>query len=126
MNGLGTEVIQLYRGDQILRGFDDDLRDHVADADARPRHRARDPARRRRGSSGPATACAVALDNGETHVVDQVLFATGRSPNTAGLGLEALGVAHRAPNGAVEVDALVADRGALDLRGRRRHRPRTR
>ena len=32
MNGLGTHVTQLYRGDQILRGFDDDLRDHVADA----------------------------------------------------------------------------------------------
>ena len=32
MNGLGTEVLQFYRGDQILRGFDDDLRDHVADA----------------------------------------------------------------------------------------------
>ena len=32
MNGLGTHVIQLYRGDQILRGFDEDLRDHVAGA----------------------------------------------------------------------------------------------
>src|SRR5690606_29855462 len=32
MNGLGTQVRQFYRGDQILRGFDDDVREHVADA----------------------------------------------------------------------------------------------
>ena len=32
MNGLGTHVVQLYRGEQILRGFDQDLRDHVAAA----------------------------------------------------------------------------------------------
>jgi pyruvate/2-oxoglutarate dehydrogenase complex dihydrolipoamide dehydrogenase (E3) component len=32
MNGLGTRVTQFYRGDQILRGFDDDVRDHVAAA----------------------------------------------------------------------------------------------
>ena len=31
MNGLGTHVTQMYRGDQILRGFDEDVRDHVAE-----------------------------------------------------------------------------------------------
>ncbi|MCB1372027.1 MAG: FAD-dependent oxidoreductase, partial [Rhodobacteraceae bacterium] len=46
----------------------------------------------------------VELDNGEAHVVDAVLFATGRRPNTAGLGLERLGVELKA-NGAVAVDA---------------------
>jgi glutathione reductase (NADPH) len=45
----------------------------------------------------------VTLDNGEAHTVDQVLFATGRAPNTAGLGLEELGV-RLAANGAVGVD----------------------
>ena len=45
----------------------------------------------------------VSVDNGETHLVDQVLFATGRRPNTAGLGLEALCVG-LAATGAVSVD----------------------
>ncbi len=91
MNGLGTEVVQLYRGDQILRGFDDDLRDHVAEA---MRQRGivlqiqRDVARVERAGDG----LRVVADNGEVHPADVVLAATGRRPNAAGLGLEALGV----------------------------------
>ncbi len=102
MNGLGTRVHQLYRGDQILRGFDDDIRDHVATA---MRDRGvmleiqRDPVAIERSGE----ALRLTLDNGESHEVDQVLFATGRAPNTAGLGLEALGVTVHF-NGAVEVD----------------------
>ena len=46
----------------------------------------------------------MALANGETLVVDQVLNALGRRPNTEGLGLEAVGVALDA-NGAVKVNA---------------------
>ena len=103
MNGLGTEVLQFYRGAQILRGFDDDIRDHVAEpcatAASFSRSSATSSASRRR-----ATACASPSTTARRHAVDQVLFATGRSPNTAGLGLEALGVAVRA-DGAVEVDA---------------------
>jgi glutathione reductase (NADPH) len=103
MNGLGTRVIQLYRGEQILRGFDEDLRAHLATA-MRDRgivlETQRDLARIDRMDGG----LAVRLDNGETHVVDQVLFATGRNPSTAGLGLEMLGVGI-GPNGAVAVDA---------------------
>jgi glutathione reductase (NADPH) len=102
MNGLGTEVIQLYRGDQILRGFDDDLRDHVAEA-MRARgvvlEIQRDVARVERAGGG----LKVTLDNGEAHTVDQVLFATGRAPNSAGLGLEGLGV-RLAANDAIGVD----------------------
>ena len=55
MNGLGTEVIQLYRGDQILRGFDDDLRDHLADA-MRARGVVLEIQRDVRGSSAPTPA----------------------------------------------------------------------
>ena len=102
MNGLGTHVIQLYRGDQILRGFDQDLRDDVAGA-MRARGIAleieRDVTRVEKVEGG----LRVSVDNGETHVVDQVLFATGRRPNTAGLELEPLGV-KLGPNGAVRVD----------------------
>jgi glutathione reductase (NADPH) len=102
MNGLGTAVTQLYRGDQILRGFDQDLRDAVATA---MRDRGiilqieRDVVAIEKAGDG----LCVRLDNGESHLVDQVLFATGRVPNSAGLGLEALGVELRG-NGAIAVD----------------------
>jgi glutathione reductase (NADPH) len=102
MNGLGTAVTQIYRGEQILRGFDDDLRDAVATA---MRDRGiileieRDVVAIERADDG----FCVRLDNGECPEVDQVLFATGRLPNTDGLGLAPLGVAI-GHNGAVVVD----------------------
>jgi glutathione reductase (NADPH) len=102
MNGLGTRVIQIHRGDQILRGFDQDIRDHLADA-MRARgvtlEIQRDLARIERAGD----ELRVVFDNGETHLVDKVLFATGRRPTSAGLGLEALGV-EIAGNGAIAVD----------------------
>jgi glutathione reductase (NADPH) len=103
LNGLGSRVVQVYRGDQILRGFDDDVRGHLAEA-MRGRgivlETQRDVAAIGRGPRG----LEVRLDNGETHRADLVLAATGRRPNSAGLGLEALGVGLRA-DGAIEVDA---------------------
>ena len=101
--GLGAQVTQLYRGDQVLRGFDDDVRDFLADemrkkgVDLRTRS---DVARIERD----AGRLRVTLRDGSSLVADQVLYATGRVPNTAGLGLDALGVALSA-NGAVIVDA---------------------
>ena len=97
MNGLGTHVIQLYRGDQILRGFDAGPARRRGGRHARARDRARDPARRHRRSRRSRAGLRVSVDNGETHLVDQVLFATGRRPNTAGLGLEPLGRQARPP-----------------------------
>ncbi len=102
LNGLGTAVTQIYRGPQILRGFDDDIRNYVADA-----MRARgvdirlesDVAALKRSEGG----LVATLDNGETLEADQVMFATGRRPNTDGLGLAPLGVRLKA-NGAVAVD----------------------
>ena len=102
MNGLGTEVIQLYRGDQILRGFDDDLRDHLAEA-MRARGVVLEIQRDVAGIERAGAGLRVTADNGEAHDVDQVLFATGRNPNTEGLGLEELGVGIGA-NGAIAVD----------------------
>jgi glutathione reductase (NADPH) len=103
MNGLGTHVTQLYRGDQILRGFDADMRDHVAAA-MRARGIVLEIQRDVTSIARDGDDLRVELDNGEAHVVDIVLFATGRNPNTAGLGLERLGVELKA-NGAVAVDA---------------------
>jgi glutathione reductase (NADPH) len=103
-NGLGSHVTQLCRREQVLRGFDDEVRDFVAaemkkkGVDIRPLTRAA-----RLEQDGSEAAIRVGLDDGETLAADAVLYATGRAPNTGGLGLEALGV-ELAPNGAVVVD----------------------
>ena len=102
MNGLGTHVRQLYRGDQILRGFDQDIRDHVADA-VRARGVVVEIQRDVVAVEKSGDELEVTLDNGECHRVDQVMFATGRVPNTSGLGIEALGVKLKG-NGAIVVD----------------------
>ncbi|MEO7056199.1 MAG: glutathione-disulfide reductase [Caldimonas sp.] len=102
-DGLGAAVTQLYRGEQILRGFDDEVRHFVAaemkkkGVDLRVGAKAVSLARTSGG------AIRVVLDGGGELETDAVLYATGRAPNTSGLGLEALGVA-LAPNGAVIVD----------------------
>jgi glutathione reductase (NADPH) len=103
-NGLGAKVTQLYRGEQILRGFDDDIRHFVA---AEMKKKGVDV---RVGTTvaaldagGEATATRVVLGDGSTIEADTVLYATGRAPNTAGLGLAEIGVALDR-NGAVVVD----------------------
>ncbi|CAM5795466.1 glutathione-disulfide reductase [Rhizobacter fulvus] len=102
--GLGAQVTQLYRGTQVLRGFDADISAFVADE---MRKKGIDL---RTGSDveGIARDAAtgrlrVALRDGSVQLADQVLYATGRVPNTRGLGLAEAGVA-LAPNGAVLVD----------------------
>lgn len=91
LNGLGVEVSQYYRGAQILRGFDDEARGHVATAMAANGitiHCGTDVLRLEKTPGGIR---AVATD-GTAREFDLVLYATGRRPNTAGLGLESLGV----------------------------------
>ena len=100
--GLGAQVTQAYRGEQLLRGFDDDVRNFLA-AEMRKkgvdlRTRA-DVQRIERDARG----LCVTLKDGTTLAADTVLYATGRSPNTAGLGLTELGVKLDA-GGAVVVD----------------------
>jgi len=102
--GLGSQVTQLYRGEQILRGFDDDIRHFVA-AEMRKKGVAlRTQAQvtqieRERGEG----ALQVTLADGTVLRADTVLYATGRRPNTEGLGLDELDV-RLTPNGAVVVD----------------------
>jgi glutathione reductase (NADPH) len=104
-NGLGSRVTQLYRGQQILRGFDDEVRDFVAAEMQKKgvdiRVRAKVVALEKGNAASPIR---VGLGDGGSLAADAVLYATGRAPNTAGLGLEAQGVA-LAANGAVVVDA---------------------
>ena len=100
--GLGAQVTQLYRGEQVLRGFDADVRNFVA-AEMRKKGvdlRTGVDVERIERLGG---ALHVHLRDGTSHVADSVLYATGRKPNTAGLGLQELGVV-LSPEGAVVVD----------------------
>jgi glutathione reductase (NADPH) len=102
-NGLGSKVTQLYRGEQILRGFDADVRAFIAQetrkhgidlrtgSDVRAIHKT-------------AHGLEVTLLDGSTVVADTVLYATGRVPNVSGLGLDVAGIA-QGKDGAILVDA---------------------
>jgi glutathione reductase (NADPH) len=105
-NGLGARVTQLYRGDEVLRGFDADIRRFTAQemrkhgVDIRTRS---DVASIAKGPDG----LAVTLRDGSTLAADTVLYATGRVPNVGGIGLEESGVA-QGKDGAIRVDAHYA------------------
>ena len=100
---LGAEVTLALRGENVLRGFDEDLRvglrEEMAKAGVAFRCGRLPTLIRRQGEMRIVT-----LTGGETLEVDQVLIATGRRPNTRGLGLEAAGV-QLSESGAVIVDA---------------------
>jgi glutathione reductase (NADPH) len=100
--GLGVRTTLVYRGPRILRGFDDDLRDGLTEE------------LRKRGIDVRVIAevaaiakagsrCAVTLSDGSEVETGAVMFATGRAPNTRGLGLDAAGVKLGA-RGEIEVD----------------------
>ena len=103
--GLGADVTVVYRGDNILRGFDNDVRAHV---------------RREMETAGITvlTGCTVTavekhgevftshLSSGSSIASDQVMFAIGRHPNVKGLGLEKAGVALNPVNGGIAVDGF--------------------
>ncbi|NUH66109.1 glutathione-disulfide reductase [Sulfitobacter sp. S0837] len=106
LNGLGVEVTQYYRGAQILRGFDDEARGMVAEMmqekgidlhlgtnimELTPEHE---------DGRGPMR---VKPTNGVEKMFDQVLFATGRRPNTDDMGLEDVGI-KLGRGGEIEVD----------------------
>jgi len=91
MNGLGSEVTQFYRGEQILRGFDGEVRGFVAE-EMRQKgvdlHVGTDVSAIEKVAGGLKVTCT----NGRSYEVDEVLYATGRVPNVKGLGLELAGV----------------------------------
>jgi glutathione reductase (NADPH) len=100
--GLGSHVTVIYRGENILRGFDDDVRAHVrADME--------------KHGIKVVTGCKIAaikqtgerfsvqFSNGFHHTADCVMFATGRTPNIAKLGLKETGI-EIAENGGITVD----------------------
>jgi glutathione reductase (NADPH) len=101
--GYGSEVTVVYRGDNVLRGFDEDVRAHLR-------------AEMEKQGINILTACTVSkvekrgaeftthLTNGSSIASDQVMFAIGRHPNVANLGLEKAGVAINPHNGGIAVD----------------------
>ncbi len=105
-NGLGAQVTQLYRGEQVLRGFDDEVRHFIA-AEMRKAgvdlRLGADVASIASGSDGHTVTLDESAGAATTVIADTVLYATGRVPNVRGLGLEAAGVKLRW-DGAVEVD----------------------
>ncbi|WP_345819874.1 glutathione-disulfide reductase [Methylobacterium fujisawaense] len=99
---LGSRTTLLHRGERLLRGFDDEIRDALAEAygqrmDLRLGRTLRRIARQDGG------LCAE-LDDGSEIRVDQVLIATGRRPNVDGLGLDRVGIETDGA-GAIPVDA---------------------
>jgi glutathione reductase (NADPH) len=102
-SGLGVDTTLLYRGPKILRGFDEELRDHLTEELLK------------RGIDVVCNADIAAIDkgrrqttatlkDGSTVETGVVMYATGRSPNTKGLGLESAGVRVGA-KGEIMVDA---------------------
>lgn len=86
-HGLGAQVTQLYRGHLFLRGFDDDVRTHLAQEMRNTGIDLRFDAHVtaiEQGSDG----LTVHLATGETLAADAVMYATGRAPHLEGLGLE--------------------------------------
>ncbi len=108
--GLGAETTLVYRGDKILRGFDEDLRDGLTEAYQKRGIRIVANRTFTRIEKTPAERIGY-LDDGTKIAADQIMFAIGRAPNTASLGLEAAGV-ERGWNGHVVVDA--ASRASVD------------
>ena len=100
--GLGAQVTQLYRGAQVLRGFDEEIRHFIAaemlKAGVDLRLNA-DVASIVKTASG----LNITLQDGSSLEADAVLYATGRVPLVQGLGLEALGIAQK-PDGAIVVN----------------------
>jgi glutathione reductase (NADPH) len=101
-NNLGVETVLIYRGEKILRGFDDDLRDHLT-AEMRKKgiefRLGCDVAKLERSGDGVRVTC----NDGTVFGAGQIMYATGRIPNVMGLDLEAVGV-ELTPHYAVKVD----------------------
>jgi glutathione reductase (NADPH) len=103
--GFGCDVTVVYRGENVLRGFDEDVRAHVR-------------SEMEKDGITILTGCAVCridkhgkeftshLSNGSSIASDQVIFAIGRHPNVANLGLEKAGVAINPNNGGIAVDGF--------------------
>ena len=105
-HGLGVRTTLSYRGKRFLRGFDAELGERIAEefvAKGMNLHFGAEPAAIEKKSD----SLKITYSDGSVQEADLVLFATGRKPNTANLGLEQAGV-KLAADGAVVVDKYSA------------------
>jgi len=103
-HGYGTEVHLVFRGDKPLRGFDEDVRDHLKDiliAKGIHVHSGENPLSIEEAGDGKLR---FKTDKGTELEVDNVMFATGRVPNSKEMGLEEVGVQMDPKGGKVLVD----------------------
>jgi glutathione reductase (NADPH) len=103
-SGLGVETVLIYRGDQILRGFDEDLRSHLAAEMKKKGIEIRNKADVSRIEAS-GTGVRVTLNDGVAFGAGQIMFATGRIPHVEGLGLDSAGV-ELTPHYAIKVDGF--------------------
>ena len=102
-NGLGVQTTLLYRGANILRGFDDDVRMHLAEELEKRGIKVVLGCDHKKIEKTEAGLVST-LSNDLTFETDAVMFATGRDPYVEGLGLETVGVKLN-DRGAIVVDA---------------------
>lgn len=91
-NGIGSETTQVYRGEQILRGFDNDVRNHLATEIQKKGVNLIVGTNVTAIETLPGGEKKVQLSDGSEQIVDVVLYATGRKPQTEALNLAAAGV----------------------------------
>ena len=108
-NNFGVDTHLVYRADRPLRGFDDEVRSFAADQYAErgvKLHPNLSPSKLARADDGTLTLTLAAPGKADVELtgLSHVLAATGRAPNTKGLGLDAVGVATDAKTGAIVVD----------------------
>jgi len=100
--GLGSEVTLVYRGENILRGFDDDVREHLR-SEMRGRGITVTCGHTVTAIEKTGDELVARLSDDSTVTADKVMFAIGRRPNVMGLGLESVGV-KLAEHGGIAVD----------------------
>jgi glutathione reductase (NADPH) len=101
-SGLGVDTVLVCRAPKILRGFDEDLRDHLM-AELRKKGIEIRPNTEVAAIERSGGGVRVSLQDGTAFGAGQIMYATGRNPNVAGLGLENAGV-HLTPHCAIKVD----------------------
>ncbi|WP_175910544.1 MULTISPECIES: glutathione-disulfide reductase [unclassified Burkholderia] len=106
-NGVGSQVDLFYRGEKILRGFDDDMRQFLTDEMTKQGVAIHARAVVESIARADDGTLSVRVGDAQHGPYDAVLYATGRVPNVDGLGLERAGVMLDA-RGAIAVDAYSA------------------
>ncbi|RQU88012.1 glutathione-disulfide reductase [Burkholderia cenocepacia] len=106
-NGFGSHVDLFYRGEKILRGFDDDVRQFLTDEMTKQGVTIHPRAVIESIERADDGALFVRVGDARHGPYDQVLYATGRVPNVDGIGLEQAGILLDA-RGAIAVDAYSA------------------